>query len=608
MYLGEFAVVVNFKEKIDTDLEVLNDLFAEQAGSDIVAKKMGENAGFVCAGNIQHFASDDKHLTGYFHLTDMGKVADFTSQVLNNAGDTASNKDLFENSDGKFGFTLWDKGSQTLSIVTDPMRFCSLYLYKTDAMAVVSTDLRYIKALIKTLEVSTSAIYHYLNFSYVPSSSSIYTDVEKIPPGTAVTISAKGVEQNRYWKAIYPEDLKLSEEEARERLRDEVIKSVLHTRPTTDDWGVFLSGGTDSSSIAGILAKNSPSNSVHSFSIGFSEEGYDELGFAEIAAKSFGLDAHYGRVSADDALNAIDKLVDAYDEPFGNSSAIPTFYCAKMARELGIHTMLGGDGGDEIFGGNERYAKDKIFSQYYNSPAVVKMLGSFGASLLKPFDFRLANRVKNFIKRASLPNPDRFYLDDSFASEFYGEMLSDGFRQSVQQDESLEVIKEIYQGSEGASELHRLMYIDLQMAIADNDLTKVNKTAKAAGVSVLYPYLNTNLIKFTGRLPDRFKVSGVQKRYLFKKSMSDILPHEIITKKKQGFGLPVSVWLKENKKFIELINDTLLSQKSVERGYFSTDFITKLVSRHQKGTWDYSQEIWMLLMLELWHRKYVDEK
>ncbi|MET1256761.1 asparagine synthetase B family protein [Aliikangiella maris] len=508
---------------------------------------------------------------------------------------------------GKFVAAFWNPQTKQLSIVTDPVRTYPLYLFESEQQVIAATDLRLIKGLVPGLQVNRKSIYHHLNFSYIPTPFTIYQDVSKIPPGTRVDLSADQNQAMRYWKPEYPEDLEGDEDKLAQSLEEQIITAVLKTRPDDNQWGAFLSGGTDSSSISGVLAKNAKAGEkVKTFSIGFNEKGYDELEFSDIASNAFGTLSHKQSVGAEDTLDAIPHLIKAFDEPFGNASAVPTFYCAKLAKDNGLKTLLGGDGGDEIYGGNERYAKDKIFQRYYTLPGVVKFFGRVVAKILGPIDIRFFNRVKNFINRASLPNPDRFYLDDSFASEFYDELLSDSFKSSVGVDDSLDVIRDVYRDASAQAELHKLMYVDMQMAISDNDLSKVNRSAKQAGISVMYPYLNPTLIQYTGRISAELKVKDLNKRYLFKKAVKNILPKEILTKKKQGFGLPISVWFRSNPKFIALIDDVLLSDRALDRGYFNPEFIKRMVSRHQKGVWDYSAEIWMLLMLELWHREYVD--
>ncbi len=510
---------------------------------------------------------------------------------------------------GKFAGVFWNRAEARLVAVTDAFRFYPLYYTTLAGGIALATDLRLLRAVLEAeggAEIDVHALYHHLNFSYIPTPHTIYRRVRKVAPGTRLEFRAGRVTLERYWRPGYPEDLEGPEPELTARLKSAIVDSVQRHRPGGEGWGTFLSGGTDSSSVTGILARQDPGRRVASFSIGFGEAEFDEMEYARLAARAFGTDAHFGQVGAGDALAVLDRLVDAYDEPFGNSSAVPTYYCARMARGAGVDTLVAGDGGDEIFGGNERYAKDRVFQWFHDLPGFLRHPARRVGQALAVLDWRPTNKLANFVRRGSLPNPDRFYTDDSFASDYFDELLSGELRAELVPEESLDVVRMIYRDARAPSELHRLMYIDLQMAIADNDLTKVNRAARAAGVAVVYPFLDPGLVDFTGRIPAGWKVRGLKKRYLFKQAMADVLPVEIRQKKKQGFGLPVGEWFRHHRGFGDLVGDLLLSERARQRGYFNQAFIRRLVDRHRRGAWDHTQEIWLLLMLELWHRRFVD--
>lgn len=509
---------------------------------------------------------------------------------------------------GRYGYVLWDARERRVTACVDPFRTYPIYHATAGDSLLIASDLRLILATgLVPARVSLPALYHYLNFSYVPAPHCAIEGVAKLPAGHCLEGRAGATEVRKHWDAVYPADLRGSDDERADGLRQRMIDAVSGYRPSSDAaWGTFLSGGTDSSSIASILSRTAGSHKVSSFSIGFAEEGYDELAYSRLAAQRFGLDGHERSVGEADALAAIPRLVDAFDEPFGNSSAIPTYYCADLAAQNGVGLLVAGDGGDEIYGGNERYRKDQIFEWFHRSPAPVRGAGRLLAGALKGVDTRFANRVKNFVYRGSLPNPDRFYSDDSFASEQFEELLSAGFRDNVGRDDSLDVQRAIYRTAQADCNLHRLMYLDLKMTIADNDVVKVVRASRLAGTQVAFPYLDRELVEYTGRLPGSDKVRGLEKRYLFKRATEDILPVEIRKKKKQGFGLPVSVWLRRPGPFRDMVNDVVLSPQAAGRGYFNREHVEHLMKRHERGAWDHSAEIYLLLMLELWHRQYVD--
>lgn len=508
---------------------------------------------------------------------------------------------------GRFTHVAWHPAGGTVLATTDHFGSLPLYWYRRNENFAISTDLRLLlDAPAVRREVDLTAVYHYLNFAFIPAPSTICRDIHRIEPGTRLALDAATESTTRYYMPAYPADLEGSDDQLAGDLRERIIGTVRDFRPAADDgWGCFLSGGTDSSSIVTILARQ-PGAQVQTCSIGFHEAGYDELDFARKAGEACGAKPHLDHVDRTRALALLDAVIDAYDQPFGNTSAIPTLACAELGQSEGFSLMLGGDGGDEIFGGNQRYAKDKVLEAFYRLPAPLKAGARMAGKLVGKTNNHLLNRVGNFTQRGSQPNPDRFYTDDSFASDYYLRLLTPEFRSHVNRDASLEFMRSVYDAGDGGEPLHRIMRLDLMMAIAQNDLVKVHGACKHHGVSARFPYLDPDLVEYCGRLPARYKVRGLNKRYLFKKAMQGILPEEILRKRKQGFGLPTAIWLKNDRATQELMREVLLDDRTRQRGWVEPTFVNKLVELHMAGAWDYSGAIWQLLVLELWMRKYMD--
>lgn len=509
---------------------------------------------------------------------------------------------------GRFVLIGWDEADRSVTVFSDAFRTYPVYHARTRTGFACASDLRLVVgARGEPPRIDRDAIFHYLNFAYVPSPWSAVAGVSKLPPGARLAADAAGDRVTREWDPGYPEDLAGTDDALADELRDRIVANVRDWRPgpgTT--WGTFLSGGTDSSSISGILARAHAPARVSSFSIGFREDEYDEMSFSRLAAERFGLDGHEQMVGEADAVAAIPAMVAAFDEPFGNPSAIPTYCCARLARDAGLSLLVAGDGGDEIFGGNERYAKDQVYGWYHRSPAPVRVAARLLARGLSRFDSLPANRLRNIIRRGEMPNPDRFYSDDSFASDRFDDLLSPDFRDGIARDASLEIQREHFRRARTGSELHRLMYLDLQMTIAESDLVKVLRAARAAGVDVAFPYIDRELVDYTGRLPARHKVRGLEKRFLFKRAMREVLPVEIRRKKKQGFGLPMPVWLRRGGPMRDLVRDVVLSPRALGRGVVEAAAVRDLVATHERGTWDNASEIYRLFMLELWQRECID--
>jgi asparagine synthase (glutamine-hydrolysing) len=516
---------------------------------------------------------------------------------------------------GRFAQVVWHPGGRRAAALTDHFSTLSLYTLARGDVFLVATDLRLLAASPWcTRSVDLESVFHYFNFAVVPAPRTIFRDIHRLEPSTRLTwdhggdaTSPPSVSEDRYFLPEYPEDLRGSDESLARDLGDRIVATVEAYRPAdADPWGCFLSGGTDSSSIVSILARQAGRARVKSYSIGFAEEGYDELGFARLAAQACGADPSFASVSREQAQALLTRVVESYDQPFGNASAIPTLACADLAHGQGTQLLLAGDGGDEIFGGNQRYAKDKVMETWFALPAPFKALGNAVGGVVGGSRLHLLNRVENFFNRASLPNPDRFYTDDSFASDHYLELLRPEFRSAVARDASLDFMRGVYRLGRTGGPLHRVMRLDLLMAIAQNDLRKVHGATRSAGVSVRFPYLDPSLVAYTSRLPERYKVRGLTKRYLFKRAMQGILPEQILRKKKQGFGLPIAVWLRSDPSFQRMVRDTLFDARAAARGWWEPAFVERLLAEHERGSWDHADYIWRLFVLELWLRRYVD--
>jgi asparagine synthase (glutamine-hydrolysing) len=510
---------------------------------------------------------------------------------------------------GAFALALWWPGARRLVLAADRFGVRRLYYAATPDGIAFGARVRIPLALLGLAsEVAPEAVYAYLNFGTVPAPQTIYRAVRRLPPGHALYWEDGQIRVEPYWDMQYPERplprataaaalVRHTEEAVREALAGADVK---HT-------GAFLSGGTDSSTVLGLMTRITGER-VNAFSIGFLEPRYDELGYAELAARHFDA-AHYTRiVTADDAFVCLPEVVEAYDEPFGNNSALPTYLCARLARETGMRLLLAGDGGDEIFGGNDRYGQEQVLARYRLIPAVLRrrliepILGA-----VKPGRMDVLGKAQRYVERASRPNPDRFFSSEFFFAREREWLLHPGFLAAVTPDAPIRIARRHYDAAQARSELNRLLYLDLKITIGDDDLLKVTRMAELAGVGVRFPMLDPRLVEFTGILPAWQKVRGTEKRHLFKHAFSGLLPAATLAKVKHGFGLPISDWLRSHGPFRELARDTLLSRRSRERGYFAPGALEELFRLHEGDrTPFYGDVLWALLMLELWHQRHGD--
>jgi asparagine synthase (glutamine-hydrolysing) len=451
-------------------------------------------------------------------------------------------------------------------------------------------------------EISDQALYDYIYFHHCPSPSSIFRSVKKLEGGQYLRYSAGRISVETYWMPSFDESLSVSNGEAEEQVRTAIFSAVSRFDTADRHIGAFLSGGLDSSTIAGALSRIRPHNTP-TFSIGFPVKGYDEIDYARIAANHFGTKQHEYYLTPEDIVTAISKVAEACDEPFGNSSALPAYFCAKLAKENGITLLLAGDGGDELFAGNERYAKQFVFEHFRRLPHRLQKLIADGCNVVPPL---LAQRfplrkVFRYVEQAAIPLPDRLQNYNFLHRHDPKEVFTPDFLCSVDHSLPLFGLRKSYSQPEAATVLNRMLYLDWKITLHDNDLVKVNRMCELAQIDVAYPMLDDEVIECSCRIPSNLKIrqgrGGL--RWFYKRAMRDFLPPQIINKSKHGFGLPFGIWLTNHGPLRELAYESIRQLK--QRDIFLPSFLDQAVVMHQSIHAPYYGElIWILMMLEQW--------
>ena len=515
---------------------------------------------------------------------------------------------------GAFAIILYDHNQGTLKAWLDHFGIERLVFAESDHSLVISTNIRWVLAAHRQPPViSPAAILEYLQYTCIPTPNTIYQGISKLAPGHQL-MSRPAVTTRPYWDMAYYEgDARRSESVWANETRNAVRSAVASSFENLDGpktLGCFLSGGTDSSSVAGYVGRLT-AEPPRTFSIGFDDPRYNEIQYARIAAKHFSADHHEYFVKPDDIPSVVRTAVQIYDEPFGNSSIVPTYYCARLAAEHGITHLLAGDGGDELFGGNARYAADRIFQQYSRVPRWMRQgLLEPGVSCATRWtNIPFFNSAASYVRRSNIRVPDRYFSYSLISSVSTRDLFTSDFLAVVADQDPLSTARQHFDGAPAQSELNRWLYLDLKITIADNDLRKVTTMSRLAGVTPRFPLLDPTLAEFTGTIPPDLKVRGPRLRYIFKKAMEDLLPHDIITKSKHGFGLPYSVWLADSKQLRDFTFDVLGAARCRQRGYFRSGLLDWLWSQYESVHRGYYGEIlWMLLMLELWHVAHADAR
>ncbi len=508
---------------------------------------------------------------------------------------------------GAFSIAVWDESKQSLLLIVDRFGFKTLYWSLDRGQVCFSSragGMRVGRGI--PAEVNPDAVKQFLLFSAVPAPMTIFKGVKRLSPGHVLIFENGDAKTKSYWDLEYKEDTTRSEKYWANGLREEMRSAVdRHLADLVPEaTGAYLSGGTDSSSVVAFMSDRF--KPTHTFSISFPVAGFSEVEFARTTANRFATCHHERCLQPADAVDAIPKIIRYFDEPFANSSAIASFCCARLAREHGIDTLLAGDGGDELFGGNARYAADKQFALYHAVPRWMRRYLIEPIANLAPGENGPMTLPRRYIRRAQIPNPRRilsynFFLCNAIQEIFDADFLKDSV------DVSLQIPESHFNSANASSELNRLLYMDVKMTLGDNDLRKVSGTAELAGIEVRYPLLDTRLVEFSGRVPAKLKLKGMEKRYIFKKAMAEILPKSVLYKKKHGFGVPLGEWFLRDNRLKALVQDVLNDPKTHQRGYFRPGFMDRLLALHRQGNASfYGEIVWYLVALELWHREHFE--
>lgn len=502
---------------------------------------------------------------------------------------------------GMFAFALWDESAQKLFIARDRAGKKPLYYSLTSKSTLVFAS--ELKSLLEHPEIeretNIDALDAYLSFGYVPDPLSIFRGIEKLPPGHHLSFVNGHVVVEQYWDFNYAPTEIRKEADYIDELRA-LLEEAVRMRLVSDvPLGAFLSGGIDSSAIVGFMSRAS-SHPVKTFSIGFEEDSYNELKFARVAAKHFGAD-HHEFIVTPDICDVVDELVWHFDEPFADPSAIPTYMVSKLARQY-VTVVLSGDGGDELFGGYTRYQIDRKRSKLSRLPRVVR------ERVMRPVSASLPHGAwgRNYLRNVSLDPLERYIDSISIFTELNKlSLYTNELKRKVAHEPIGASMFRGYAATVATGDaLDSLLYLDSKTYLPGDILTKVDRMSMATSLEARVPFLDHKLIEFVTRIPASLKMKGLETKYIFKRAMRGIVPDEILERPKQGFGMPLQEWI--NSQLRGRIHETLTEQRTRERGLFEPAYVDVLLDEHERGRRDHAPALWSLLMLELWHRTFVD--
>ncbi len=500
--------------------------------------------------------------------------------------------------DGHFALAWLSTDAERLLLATDRFASYPLFYRLSSEEQLFSTDYRWLCQWLASPTIDPQAIYDYLFFTTIPSNRCLHAGIQRLPPASLLSISAGKAHEQRYWQPDFhrePASRRQLESGLHDALGTAVDACVRHS-----DCGGFLSGGLDSSTVCG-LAAGAVGRSFPVYTMGFDEPGYDETDYARVTARHFDLALHEHQVTADEVLECLQRLIPLLPEPFGNPSLLSTLICAQVAAADGVKRMLAGDGGDELFAGNERYQKQLLFEQYFRLPAglrkqLLEPLGHWLAARNLP---GLPGRAGSYFNAVSTPLPRRMYRYNLLERYSPAAALTPAFLAGVDTDGPLSYLEQLYREPETGDFLDRLLYLDWTVTLADNDLRKVRMASEAAGVETLFPMLHLPVVETATRIPSDWKLNRRELRAFYKQAMRDFLPPEIIRKPKHGFGVPVGGWLRRHAGLRELVYAGL--ERLKQREILSAGFIDEIVAAQRSGHAVYfGALLWPMFMLECW--------
>lgn len=498
--------------------------------------------------------------------------------------------DLVDSLTGMFAIAVWDRNRQSLLLARDRLGIKPLYYARRGDQFFFASEIKAFEPCGLLGELSREAIYHYVTYGYVPAPLTIYEGIHKLPAGHRLELARGRVSVSRYWKVEYREAPHRDEEEWIDEL-DQLLRTAVQSELISDvSLGAFLSGGVDSSTVVALMAavSNTP---VRTYSIGFDESSHDESGYAEQVARHFGTQ-HTTMIVRPDAARHVEMMIRQFDEPFADASAIPTFCLCQMTRQH-VKVALSGDGGDELFGGYDRYRDFFRKRGLYRIPAFLRRATAGRVSELMPW----GTRGKRFLRSLTLdPFDDYVWGDDEM---WHDDLLDPGFLRDTASLDRGGPARGVFR-TPVPSELDTLCLHDLELYLPDDILTKVDRMSMAVSLEVRVPVLNHHVVEFAATLPAEMRLRGATGKYILKRLLERYLPRDWVHRRKQGFGVPLEHWFRHELR--DMLTDALSPERIRAAGVFHPKSVEFLLNQHLSGQRDQSGLLWRIFVFQQWEQ------
>ena len=556
----------------------------------------------VCNGEIYNFRELRRELEARGHRFKTGSDSEVIVHAYTEYGDA-----FVEKLNGMFGFALWDASRKRLILGRDRLGVKPLYVYRDAHRIAFASEAKALLALPGvSAEIDEAALRSYLDLGYVAAPHCLFRGIEKLPPATLLVAEGRRVAQQRYWRIPHTTDRNVTEGEWVEQVRERIRESVRMQMVSDVPIGAFLSGGIDSSAVVGLMAAQS-AQPINTYAIGFkgaaADEYYNELPYARRVAERFGTH-HQEIVVRPDVVSLLPRLLWHMDEPLADTAFITTYLVSEFARR-DVTVILSGVGGDELFGGYRRYLGNHYQSYFDHLPAWLRRTASAVGGRL-PSDrhsplLNLSRLAKGFLESVELPFDERYraYVQ-VFPPEEVGRLLRGDAASGP------DMIGSAFRDVHGSDALNRMLAVDAQTQLPDDLLLLTDKMSMAVSLECRVPLLDHELVELAARMPQEVKIRGGRLKHVLKEAVADLLPRDILDRKKRGFGTPMGAWLKNDLK--PLVRD-LLSEAAVERrGLFRYPAVQALIASHEANRVDGTDRLLALLNLEVWSRMYLDRR
>jgi asparagine synthase (glutamine-hydrolysing) len=512
--------------------------------------------------------------------------------------------DFVKHLDGMFAIAVWDENEKKLVLARDRMGIKPLFYANLEDQLLFGSEIKAITAARPSLTLNMEALNYYLSLLYIPAPHTIYNEIHKLKPGHILVFHHGNIEIQRYWSLAHVQTLEeYSVNQLQDQLRQLLLASVERQLVSDVPLGFFLSGGLDSSVVVA-CAHKVHNGRIKTFSVGFDDPSYDETAYAQAVADHLHTE-HTNITVKPDFKNVIYELADHFEEPFADSSAIPTYYLCELTRKH-VTVALSGDGGDELFAGYLTYQADKLARIYGRVPGIFSRKAIPWLVDQLPVSDTKVNfgfKARRFVAQALLEPGQRHFawkafFDEDLKQSLLQKSLLDGLAGSL---DGYSPYKYYFDEASHFEDITRFQYTDTMVYLIDNNLTKVDRISMAHSLEVRVPLLDTDIVEFAFSLPDRLKMPGMKLKHFLKESTRDMLPAEIVNRPKKGFNVPMPRWLKEG---LKPVVDHYLSPEMVSKqGYFNPPTVQDLVDSHMSGRADYSRNLWALLMFNIWVEK-----